>query len=169
MADRLEQTSTGTNNSCEPELTFILAYMDSLLAHNGQVDDEAFFKDDAYAELEYGYREATIKQIRTLYEVGRAANEKYKLNLARLLFPDETEPIQSKSAEADKVIVMFGPLASYQKDDCFYCDERATQQANCGIVSIRCCASEACEKRAAQNAFTTSQRHSKKISDKWGI
>lgn len=47
--------------------------------------------------------------------------------------------------------VVFNPKSPYQKEDCYFCNDKATLQADCGSASIRCC--EKCKAEAAKFAL----------------
>jgi hypothetical protein len=53
--------------------------------------------------------------------------------------------------------VVFNPKASWQKDNCLFCDNEAVLQAECGSSAIRCCDDEECMQKAAEMAQRTAK------------
>lgn len=48
--------------------------------------------------------------------------------------------------------VKFRPKSSWQKDNCLFCQRKATLEAVYGDALIRCCADERCKQHAAELA-----------------
>ncbi len=61
---------------------------------------------------------------------------------------EHTDSIETRSQFA-----RFEPKTEWERDDCMFCESRATLQAIYGKAMVRCCENEVCKKKAERIAL----------------